>query len=154
MHDTSRLTWDTWGSEGSLVMSGYAKPIPTVTPELRPFFEAAKRRELVVQRCDDCGTHRFPAREICSNCLSRAVRWVPVSGRGEVFSYNVMHQVYHPGFAAEVPYAVVVVKLEEGAKLTSNLVGISPHDIRIGMPVRVVFEDVSDDVTLPKFAAA
>ena len=132
----------------------YAKPIPAVTPELRPFFDAAKRRELVVQRCRDCGAWRFPAREICSNCLSRQVEWVPVSGRGEIFSYNVMHQVYHPGFATEVPYAVVVVKLDEGAKMISNLVGVAPQDIRIGMRVEVVFEDVSDEVTLPKFRPA
>jgi len=132
----------------------YSKPIPTITAELRPFFEAAKRHELAVQRCADCGTHRFPARELCSNCLSRRSAWVPVSGAGEVFSYNIMHQVYHPGFAGEVPYAVVVVKLREGPKLTSNLVGVAPHDIRIGMPVQVIFEDISSEVTLPKFRPA
>jgi uncharacterized OB-fold protein len=127
------------------------KPVPTVTPEMRPFFAAAKRRQLVVQRCLDCGAYRFPAREICSACLSTKSEWKAVSGRGEVFSFNVMHQVYHPGFAAEVPYAVVLVKLAEGPKMTSNLVGVAPRDIRIGMPVRVVFEDLSDEVTLPKF---
>jgi len=132
----------------------YAKPIPAVTPEMRPFFEFAKRRELSVQRCTSCGAHRFPARAICSECLSTACEWVRVSGRGEIFSFNVMHQVYHPGFAAEVPYAVVVVKLAEGVKMVSNLVGVAPHDIRIGMSVRAVFEDISDDVTLPKFAPA
>lgn len=132
----------------------YVKPIPAITPEMRPFFEAAKRHALVVQRCTACGTHRFPAREICSKCLSRAAQWVQVSGAGQVFSYNVMHQVYHPGFAGEVPYAVVVVKLAEGAKLNSNLVGVPPHAIRIGMPVKVVFEDITDEVTLPKFAPA
>jgi uncharacterized OB-fold protein len=135
-------------------MSEYKKPIPAVTPEMKPFFDAAKRRQLVVQRCTQCGTYRFPAREICSNCLSRAAEWVPVSGEGEVFSYNIMHQVYHPGFADEVPYAVVVIKLKEGAKMNSNLVGVEPHDIKIGMPVRVVFEDISEEVTLPKFAPA
>lgn len=135
-------------------MTEYKKPIPTITPEMRPFFEASKRHELVVQRCTQCGTHRFPAREICSNCLSREVEWALVSGAGEVFSFNVMHQVYHPGFAEEVPYAVVVVKLKEGAKLNSNLVGVAPHAIRIGMPVKVVFEDITDEVTLPKFAPA
>lgn len=132
----------------------YTKPIPTVTPELRPFFEAARRRELVVQRCRGCGAHRFPARELCSSCLSRESEWVPVSGEGEVFSFNVMHQVYHPGFAGEVPYAVVIVKLAEGVKITSNVVGVAPHDIRIGMPVRVVFEEITDEITLPKFAPA
>ena len=132
-------------------MTDYKKPIPAITPEMRPFFEAAKRHELVVQRCTTCGTHRFPAREICSNCLSRDAAWVRVSGDGEVFSYNIMHQVYHPGFADEVPYAVVLVKLKEGAKITSNLVGVPPHEITIGMPVTVVFEDITDAVTLPKF---
>jgi uncharacterized OB-fold protein len=135
-------------------MTEYKKPIPAITPDMRPFFEAAKRHELVVQRCTQCGTHRFPAREICSNCLSREVQWVPVSGAGEVFSYNVMHQVYHPGFADAVPYAVVVVKLAEGVKMTANLVGVAPQAIRIGTPVRVVFEDITDEVTLPKFAPA
>ena len=132
----------------------YNKPIPAITPDMRPFFEAAQRHELVVQRCRQCGTHRCPAREICSSCLSRDADWVTVSGEGEVFSYNIMHQVYHPGFADEVPYAVVVVKLKEGAKMNSNLIGIAPHAIKIGMPVKVVFEDISDDVTLPKFVPA
>lgn len=135
-------------------MPPYAKPIPAVTPEMQPFFAAAKRHELCVQRCTQCGTHRFPARAICSACLSTQAEWVRVSGTGSVFSFNVMHQVYHPGFAAEVPYAVVIVQLAEGAKMVSNLVGVAPQDIRIGMPVRVVFEDITDEVTLPKFAPA
>jgi len=130
------------------------KPVPAITPEMRPFFEAAREHRLVVQRCRGCGTYRFPAREICSNCLGREAEWVEVSGYGEVFSFNVMHQVYHPAFADEVPYAVVLVKLDEGPKMVSNLVGVAPRDIRIGMRVRVVFERVSDEVTLPKFAPA
>ncbi len=132
-------------------MPEIAKPVPAITHDLAPFFEATRRGQLVVQKCDGCGTTRFPARDLCSNCLSTKSRWVPVSGRGEVFSFNIMHQVYHPSFAGEIPYAVVVVKLEEGAKITSNLVGIKPHDIRCGMPVEVVFERLTDEVTLPKF---
>lgn len=135
-------------------MPAYAKPVPAITPEMRPFFAAAKRHELWVQRCTVCGTHRFPARAVCSTCLSTDAGWAHVSGRGEVFSFNVMHQVYHPGFAAEVPYAVVIIKLAEGVKMVSNLVGVPPRTIRIGMPVRVVFEDLTDEVTLPKFAPA
>jgi uncharacterized OB-fold protein len=85
--------------------------------------------------------------------LSGDDEWVPVSGKGEVYSFNVMHQVYHPAFAERVPYAVVLVKLAEGPKMTSNLVGVEPHQIKIGMPVEVVFEQLTDEVTLPKFAA-
>jgi len=105
----------------------------------------------MVQKCDSCGRLRFPPRDRCSHCLSIRSSWTPVSGRGEVFSFNIMHQVYHPGFAAEVPYAVVVVQLEEGARIVSNLVGVKPHEIRCGMPVEVVFEKLSEEVTLPKF---
>ncbi len=135
-------------------MANPTKPVPVITPELEPFFAAAKRRQLVVQRCTACGSLRFPARSICSRCLSTGVEWIPVSGKGEVYSFNIMHQVYHPGFAAEVPYAVVLVQLAEGPRMTSNLVGVPPQDIRIGMPVAVVFEDLTDEVTLPKFAPA
>ena len=129
----------------------FPRPIPEIDQQLAPFFAAAKEHRLVVQRCADCGAHRFPPRELCSVCLSTESTWVEVSGRGEIFSYNVMHQIYHPAFASEVPYAVVVVKLAEGPKMISNLVDCAVNEIRIGMPVEVVFESVSPEVTLPKF---
>jgi uncharacterized OB-fold protein len=128
-----------------------ARPLPEITPEMAPFWEAARRHELVVQRCRGCGTLRFPARDICSRCLSRDAEWAPVSGRGTIFSFAVMHQVYHPGFADEVPYAVVVVELEEGARLLSNLIDCPVAEIAVGMPVSVVFDDLTPDVTLPRF---
>ncbi len=115
------------------------------------FFDGARRGLLMLQKCEDCGALRFPAHEICTSCLSTRAKWAPVSGRGEVYSFNIMHQVYHPGFAGEVPYAVVVVKLEEGVKFVSNLVGVKPDQIRCGMPVEVTFEQLSDHVWLPKF---
>ncbi len=130
------------------------RPLPDGERDLAPFFAAAKEHRLVVQRCGGCGALRFPPRELCSGCLSTEATWVPVSGRGEVFSYNVMHQVYHPAFAAEVPYAVVVVKLAEGPKMVSNVVDCPVDEIRIGMPVEVVFEPASAEITLPKFRRA
>jgi uncharacterized protein len=135
-------------------METIAKPIPRVTPELAPFFAAAKRHQLVVQRCASCGLLRFPPRELCSRCWSRDADWTPVSGRGEVFSFYWMHQVYHPGFAADVPYAVVVIQLEEGPHLVSNVVDCAHAQLRIGMPVVATFEEVSDTVALPKFRPA
>ena len=128
-----------------------AKPLPQVGPDMQPFFDAAHRYELVVQQCARCQALRFPARAICSRCLSRDAAWARMSGRGTVFSFAVMHQAIHPGFAAEVPYAVVVIELEEGVRLLSNLVGCPARDIRIGMPVEVVFDDLTPEVTLPKF---
>jgi uncharacterized OB-fold protein len=132
-------------------MTTVAKPLPQITPEMAPFWSAARRHRLAVQRCRGCGRYRFPARDICSNCLGREAEWVEVSGRGRVFSRAIMHQVYHPGFAAEVPYAVVVVELEEGARMVSNLIDCPAREVVIGMPVEVAFEDVTPDLTLPKF---
>lgn len=132
----------------------FPRPIPEVDQQLAPFFAAAKEHRLVVQRCTGCGAHRFPPRELCSGCLSTEGTWVEVSGRGEIFSYNVMHQIYHPAFAAAVPYAVVVVKLAEGPKMISNLVDCPVSEIRIGAPVEVVFAPISPEVTLPKFRRA
>lgn len=127
------------------------RPLPEGDRTLAPFFAAAKVHRLVVQRCARCGAMRFPPRELCTGCLSTDVDWAEVSGRGEIFSFNVMHQVYHPAFAHEVPYAVVVVKLAEGPKMISNLIDCPPEEIRIGMPVEVVFEEMTDEITLPKF---
>ncbi len=132
-------------------MAQTSKPIPTVSADLAPFFEAAKAGQLVLQKCDSCGMLRFPPRELCSHCLATGANWVTVSGRGQIFSYNIIHQVYHPGFAADVPYSVVVVQLEEGARMVSNLVDVQPRDVRCGMPVEVVFEKLNDEITLPKF---
>ena len=132
-------------------MTAVPKPLPEITPEMALFWEAARRHELVVQRCRGCGARRFPAREICSRCLSRDAGWERVSGRGSVFSFAIMHQVYHPGFADAVPYAIVVVELEEGVRMLSNLVDCPVERIEIGMPVEAVFEPVTPEVTLPKF---
>jgi uncharacterized protein len=132
-------------------MSATAKPIPDITDELRPFFAAAREGRLVVERCKTCGRRRFPPRPICSECLGRESEWAPSSGRGAVVSFNVMHQVYHPGFAAEVPYAVALVELEDGGRMLSNVVDCPVEKLRIGLAVEAIFERVSDEVTLPKF---
>lgn len=132
-------------------MSAPAKPIPEITPEMAPFFEAARRHELVVQRCSACGTLRFPARAACNGCMSREASWTPVAGRGRVFSVAVMHQANHPAFEAMLPYAVVVVELECGVRMISNLVDCAAHEVAIDMPVEVAFEARSPEVVLPVF---
>src|SRR5262249_54864701 len=116
-------------------MSAVEKPLPPMTPEMAPFWEAARRHQPVAQPPPGCRTHRCPGRDTCSRCLSREAEWVPVSGHGTIFSFAVMHQVYHPAFADEVPYAVVVVELEEGARLISNVLESPPANLRVGMPV-------------------
>jgi uncharacterized OB-fold protein len=131
-----------------------SRPVPAITPEMAPFWKAARRHELTALRCLDCGTFRFPAREVCSGCLSRRAEWQRVSGRGRVFSAVVMHQASHPWFASRTPYAVVVVELDEGARMLSTVAGPEPQAIAIGMPVEVDFEDLTAEVSLPLFRPA
>jgi uncharacterized protein len=135
-------------------MSTAAKPVPEITDELRPFFAAAREHRLVVSRCRGCGERQIPPRPICSRCLGRDREWVESAGRGRVFSYHRMHQIYHPGFAADVPYVVVVVELDDGGRMLANLLGCPPERLAIGLPVAVAFEERSPEVTLPVFRPA
>ena len=133
-------------------MAEEAKLIPNVTRELKPFFDAARNHQLAVQKCEACGALRFPAAPLCLACDSDKASWVTVSGRGQVFSFTVMHRPYHP--AIKVPYTLAVIELNEGVKITSNVIGIEPSKVKCGMPVEAVFEKLNDEVTLPKFRPA
>ena len=135
-------------------MSAVAKPVPEITPEMAPFFEAAKRRELVVQRCTACGALRFPARAACNRCMAREVEWVPVAGKGRVFSTAVMHQANHPAYEATLPYTVAQIELDCGVRMISNVVDCPAHEVAIDMPVEVAWEERSPEVTLPVFRRA
>ena len=125
-------------------MSEYAKPLPVVTPQTQPFWDATRVGELRVQRCGQCGQLRFPPASICDECLSAEVSWFPVSGRGTVWSMCEFHRVYFKGFADEMPYNVVLVRLDEGPRMYSNIVGVAYADIEVGMRVQAVFDAVTD----------
>ena len=132
-------------------MSEYRKPLPRIDEETRGFWEALARHELYVQRCRDCGTRRFYPRALCPACLSDSTEWQRASGRGTVYTFTVTRQNQSAGFRDALPYVLAVVELEEGVRLMTNLIGCAPDAVRIGMPVEVVFEDVTPEVTLPMF---
>lgn len=132
-------------------MNAYAKPLPKIDALNAPYWEGARLGELRVQRCLDCGTLSFPPSRHCAHCLGERKAWVATSGKGTVSTFGVFHRLYFPAFEAELPYAVVLVKLDEGPRLYSNLVGVTNDAIRIGMRVRARFEPVTDAVTLVKF---
>ena len=132
----------------------YGKPLPRVTADNRPFWEATKRHELRLQRCRDCGRFRYPPAPVCPGCLGEEAEWARVSGRGTVTTFVVFHKVYFESFAADAPYHVVQVELEEGPRLTANLVDVPNDQLAVGMPVEVVFDDVTREITLPRFRRA
>ena len=129
----------------------YRKPLPRIDEDSRGYWEALARHELYFQRCRDCGTKRFYPRALCTECLSQATDWVRASGRGSVYTFTVTHQNQAPGFREELPYVLALVELEEGVRMMTNIVGCAPGSVRIGMPVELVFDDVTPDVTLPRF---
>jgi uncharacterized OB-fold protein len=131
-------------------MSTTPKPAPIPDARSQPFFDAAARDELALQRCDICGTWMWPVRPRCISCFADAPPFALASGRATLYSYSFVHRTYDPAFADEVPYNVVLVDLEEGVRVLSNVVGVKHEDLQIGMPLRVVFERVGD-VSIPKF---
>lgn len=127
-------------------------PRPLNEELTKPFWEAARRHELVLPRCRRCTRYHFYPREFCPFCLSPDLEWVPVSGQARLYTYTIVHQSPHPSF--EVPYIYAIVQLAEGVMLPSNVVGCDPADVRIDMPLRPEFDDISTEWTLIKFRPA
>lgn len=128
------------------------RPRPNVTADTAFFFEGAKRHQLLIQRCDRCGALQHPPMAACRACGSLALSPREMSGRGTVFSYTVVHAPVIAPF--KPPYAVILVALEEGPRVVSELHGIPPDQIRIGMPLTVDFIDCDPELSLPIFRPA
>lgn len=114
-----------------------------------PFWEATTRDELLVQRCPACGAHQFYPRPFCTTC-GGTPEWVVASGRGTVHTFTVVRQNRTPPFDAMGAYPVAVVELDEGVRMMTNLVGVDPDDVHVGMPVEVHFV-AAEDLKLPFF---
>lgn len=127
-------------------------PLPQITEETRPFWDSCKEGVLKLQRCSDCSEFRFPPSVACPNCSSMSCSWEPVSGRGSIFSFVIFQRLYHKAFASLLPYMVAVVELSEGPRLVSRLAGVKETDsVKCGAPVKVRFEQLSNDLVLPLF---
>lgn len=135
-------------------ISAYTKPLPPVTKLNAPFWEGTKQGELRLQTCSECGHQWYPPSTHCPNCLSRNYSWKAVSGRGKVWSWVVFHQRYFKAFEDELPYNVTLVELEEGVMMMSTLRAIDDKDVRCDLPVKVEFEDATDEQSVPYFVPA
>ncbi len=133
----------------------HGKVLPVPDTWSTPFWQAARRGELVLQRCTSCGDWQHPPLPVCSACNGREFGYEPVSGRGSVYTFTVTHRPLVPG-APDVPYAVVVAELDEqvGLRLVANLVGSPVDQLCDGDRVAVAFEDAGQDGALPQFRIA
>ena len=133
----------------------YLKPLPQVSEENRPFWNGLREREFRGPRCRDCGEFGWVPYPACRNCFSTDLEWVPLSGKGVIFSYSIVYR--GPGaFAEDVPYVLVLVELAEQPQpmIVLGLLEDCPHtEVRVGLPVTVTFHDIpGEDVTLYRFA--
>jgi uncharacterized OB-fold protein len=127
------------------------RPAPIRTEDNRFFWDAAGDGRLVAQRCRGCGRLHHPPRPMCPDCHGLEQEVVDLAGTGRVYSYAVLHHPQNPQFT--YPLVAALVELDEGLRMMTNLVGVGPSDVRIGMPVRVTFEATVDDGTVPVFEA-
>jgi uncharacterized OB-fold protein len=127
-------------------------PVPHASSQVsRPFWQGCRSEELRYQRCEACGLANFPPTEHCRQCLSAELQWKQSDGVGEVYSWTVVHRPVTPEFTP--PYAPAIVTLAEGYQMLTNVIGVTPADLAIGMAVQVQFHEVGDDITLPYFTA-
>jgi uncharacterized protein len=133
-----------------------SKPLPRpLSPEVtRPFWEAAKRHELVMPRCTTCDHLFFYPRSECPRCLSNHLEWVRVSGRGRLHTYTIVYQPANAAFRDDTPYIYAVVQLDEGPRMVSNVVQCDLDAVKVDMPLEAIFDDVTPECTLVKFKPA
>jgi uncharacterized OB-fold protein len=131
-----------------------AKPLPVISDFNRPFWDGAHRHEYRLQRCNGCGKLWAPHGPVCPHCFSEDYKWEKLSGRGKIQSWVVFHKLYHPAFAKDLPYNVAFIELDEGPRVIANIVGTPNEKLHIGMKVEAVFEDVNDEISIPKFRKA
>ena len=130
---------------------GYRRPVPKMRGFAAEFYTYCKQHELRFQRCTNCRTWRHVPRDMCARCGSFEWEWAKSSGKGKLFSWTTAMQPMLPQFADLVPYSPVVVELEEGVRMLSWLTDVEDADLRLDLPLEVVFDDVTPEVTLPKF---
>ena len=128
-----------------------AKPVPVVQPWARPFWEAARRHELVLQHCSTCDRTIHYPRVACPHCGGEDLGWRRASGRGTIYSFTVVESNAPSAFLADLPYVVAIVQLEEGVRMMSNVVECTPGELCCDQSVEVVFERLDDEFTLPRF---
>ena len=135
-------------------------PIPITPPLPQPesdfYWEKCKAHELWLRHCRACDNTYFYPRDICPECFSRDTDWVQSSGQGTLYAFTIVHRGPVPAFRDRIPYIAALVELEGGARMPTNLVDVDPDpaNVKIGMAVQVTFDDLNDDISLPKFRPA
>jgi uncharacterized OB-fold protein len=134
--------------------TGWDRPMPVVSGETAPFWDACKEGKFLIQQCEDCERFQYHYRGFCCHCWSSNVRDHPIDGTGEVWTFTVVERNNSPGFRELVPYVVALVELPERIRVLTNVINVDPDAVEIGMPVRLTFVDADDGIRMPMFEPA
>ncbi len=133
-------------------MPDYNKPIPEPDPYVtQPFWDGAKAGKLMLPRCTDCNKTHFYPRVICPHCQGSSIEWIEASGEGTIHTFAVQQRAFG-GWAEEVPFVTAYIDMKEGSRMLTVLRGVNaeqPETIQIGSPVKVEFEQASEDISIP-----
>ena len=129
-------------------------PMPPLDELNQTYFDAMAEGQVMVQKCNACGTWLAPGAFVCDNCASDDIEWVQASGKGEIYSYVVYHRAFDPAFESIVPYNVCLIELEEGPRILANVVGIENDALEIGTAVKAVFNTVGEGLPMLQFEPA
>lgn len=132
----------------------YHKPLPDPTPTTQPFWDALREHKLKLQRSKKTGKVIYYPRSVSPYGPKDELQWVECSGKGTVYSFTIARRPTAPQWSDDGPYAIAIVELDEGARLTANVIGCPPESVKVGMQVKAVFQDVTPEVTLLQFEPA
>jgi uncharacterized protein len=131
-------------------MKEYDRPLPEIMTSLKPYWDGAKRHELMVYKCQNCGAYYFPNSD-CMRCDKPKMEWVRARGKGKIYTFVIYHTAYNDKWKDLIPYNVAWIELDEGPIIMSNITGCKNKDLYINMPVKAVFDDINSEITLPRF---
>lgn len=134
-------------------MTEFVNPLPELTSVSKPFYSAARKGKLLIQRCTQCQRSIFYPKVICPHCLSTDLDWFESSGRGKVYSYTIVQSGAPEAFKLAVPYVIAVIDLDEGVRMLSWIVDCNPAEVVCDMEVHVTFKNLDEHVALPMFRA-
>ncbi|QQZ10162.1 Zn-ribbon domain-containing OB-fold protein [Heyndrickxia vini] len=133
----------------------FAKPIPVKNQDNHPYWDAADRHELVVQKCQSCGEYAHPPGPSCAKCGSSELSWENFGNdiNGTVYSFIVSYRAFLPGFQDDLPLIIAIVELEDApqVKIIGNILDCSPKCVEIGMKVKMTWKQLSDDRAIPQW---
>lgn len=132
-------------------MSIANRPLPRPTQITQPFWDAARAGRIDIPSCKKCNTLQFYPRAICTTCMHDEFDWKTCAGTGHIYTYTVNNRAANSYMKGKTPYVVAVVELDEGVRMMANIIETQIEEVKIGAKVQVVFEPVSDDITLVQF---